>query len=60
MDYIQAYVVMGLLMSAYAAWVDPFPRMHGLVYDIVLYTLFGVFWPIVWVAAMILYIQPRR
>lgn len=60
MDFFQAYAVMALLMMAYAAWVDPYPRMHGLAYDLALYILFGLFWPIVWIAALLIYFNMRN
>lgn len=60
MDFWTAYAVMGLLMAAYAAWVDPYPRMHGLIYDLALYTLMGLLWPLVWIIALFIYITRNQ
>ncbi len=60
MDFIRAYLVMALLMSAYVAWVDPVPRMRGLAFDLALYTLMGLLWPLTWSAAVLIYLSQRR
>lgn len=60
MDFFTAYTVMALLMMAYVAWVDPIPRMHGLAYDLILYTLLGVFWPLTWLCALFIYFRDGR
>lgn len=60
MDFFTAYAVMALLMMAYVAWVDPIPRMHGLAYDLCLYTLMGLLWPLTWLVALCIYIFDGR
>lgn len=60
MDPLRAYMVMALLMMAYAAWVDPMPRYRGLAYDLCLYTLLGLLWPLTWAVALYLYFNMRN
>lgn len=55
MDPLRAYMVMALLMMAYAAWVDPMPRVRGLAFDLFLYTILGLLWPLTWTIALLIY-----
>jgi hypothetical protein len=60
MDFLTVYAAFGLLTTAYTAFADPAPRVKGLAFDLALYTIFGLLWPIVLIGSIIIYSHQRN
>jgi hypothetical protein len=51
--WLQLYLAVAVLTSAYTAYADPIPGYRGVAFDIVLYILLGLWWPATWTLVLL-------